>query len=54
MKTFGKIATKTAEILGALVGAWFCVALLLLVFFSVTGGAIWSIRWVFTSIGVMA
>jgi hypothetical protein len=54
MKTFGKIATKTAEILGALVGTWFCVALLLLVFFSVTGGAIWSIRWVLALMGVIA
>jgi hypothetical protein len=54
METLSKIATTTLEILGGIVGAWFCVALLLLVFCSVTGGAIWSIRWVFALLGVIA
>lgn len=54
MKTLSKIATKTVEILGTVVGAWFVIALVLLAFGLATGGAIWSIKWVFALLGVIA
>ena len=54
METLSKIATKTVEILGTVFGAWFVIALVLLAFGLATGGAIWSIKWVFTLLGVIA
>lgn len=54
MKTLNKIATKTVEILGTVVGGWFVTALVVLAFGLATGGAIWSVKWVFTLLGVIA
>lgn len=53
MKKLNNIATKTVEIIGTIFGAWFVIAMVILAFGLATGGAIWSIRWVLSLMGVI-
>lgn len=52
MSKFDKITTSVVRILGYTAGTWFAVCLSLIAFGLATGGAIWSIRWMLTLMGV--